>query len=195
MAIPAPSILRETTTPIRRAARRFRWFKKSLNQQAEAISKVYGGEFALHGERLARVFVKWIRAFELQKPQTSVGRREYVTFAAGLMLKELIAGQPLVASHGPGLGDRDDPALHWPEGYVYVAYCLNVRAAILAQEFDETTDVAPRIDDVRTWWSFKENVREDSAWALAYFDVFVGAEPNWSTPALFQLRQDVLSKE
>ena len=192
MAIPAPSILNETATPIRRAARRFRWFKKSLRQQAELISASSGIEFTYHDDRLGGVFVSWLRAFEAQKPQSDVGRREYVTFAAGLMLRELLAGKPISVKNCPTGGDLAHPAIYWPEGYVYVAYCLNVRAAVLAQEFDETVDVAPKFDDIRTWWSFKENADEDSAWAIAFLEMFAGGEPNWSAPSLFSMRQDLL---
>jgi hypothetical protein len=38
--------------------------------------------------------------------------------------------------------------------------------------------------DLRSWWSFRENVREDRWSAIGFFDLFVGAEPNWLTPSI-----------
>ena len=37
-------------------------------------------------------------------------------------------------------------------------------------------------DDLRTWWSYRENVGEDPALAIAFLDMFIGSEPNWVMP-------------
>ncbi|CAN0599054.1 unnamed protein product, partial [Ectocarpus sp. 12 AP-2014] len=42
------------------------------------------------------------------------------------------------------------------------------------------------LDDLRTWWSFKENVGEDPSLAIAFLDLFAGDQPEWSTPDIFQ---------
>ena len=41
------------------------------------------------------------------------------------------------------------------------------------------------LGDLRTWWSFRENVFEDDSLAIAFLQLFAGVEPNWTTPSLF----------
>ncbi len=188
MTLPQPPMLAGADAPIRRAVRRFRWFKQSFRDQTALIAAASGVEYAVHDDRLARVFVGWLRAFEDQKPAAETDRRDYVAFAAGLMLRQLVREKPLTVQSVPVGSDASNPAYYWPEGYVYVAYCLNVRAAVLAQDFDEAADVAPDFDDIRTWWTFKENTAEDPSLAIAFLDLFAGDAPNWSMPAVFYRR-------
>lgn len=188
--LPQPRLIAGAHAPVRRAVRRFRWFKRTFHEQTALISRASGVVYRVHDERLARVFVGWLRAFEAQKPaqelaSASGDRRDYVAFASGLMLRQLVREKPLQLESAPVGCDASNPAYYWPEGYVYVAYCLNVRAAVLAQEFDATTDLAPDFDDIRAWWTFKENTAEDPSLAIAFLDLFAGEAPNWSTPSIF----------
>ena len=66
-----------------------------------------------------------------------------------------------------------------------MSYCLNIHYAILEQDFDEHLDTAPALSDIRVWWSFKENCREDDALAIAFLELFSGHDPNWVAPSLF----------
>jgi len=185
MALPLPDSLPQTDRPIRRAMRRMRWFKQSFARQVEAISAASGVTYEIHNDRLAHVFIHWLRAFEAQKPKDPTARRAFTNFASGLMLQQLIRDVPLEVTSVPVGSDASNPAFYWPEGYAYVAYCLNVRAAVLAQDFDETLTLAPDLSNIRTWWSFKENVTQDPALAIAFLDFFSSEDPNWSTPTLF----------
>ena len=85
--------------------------------------------------------------------------------------------------------DLTNPAFFWPEGYVYVAFCLNIRALVLEQEFDERQTVVPALGELRTWWSFRENVERDPGLAVAFLDLFAGEEPHWTAPDVFTPRR------
>lgn len=185
MAFPTPAILSDTSGPIHRAVRRFRWFKRSFEEQTRSISAASGVDYECSADRLAHVFVSWVRNFEAQRQSATTARRELIEFASGAMLSCLIVDKPLKAVAIPAGSDASNPAYYWPEGYVYVAYCLNVRWLVLEQEFDERIHLAPELTEARTWWSFKENVAEDPRLAVAFLDLFSGAEPNWNSPALF----------
>ena len=185
MGFPVPGVLSEIDRPIRRAMRRMRWFKQSFADQVQAISAASGVEYSIHNEKLAQVFVAWLRAFEAQKPTDPAARRAFTNYASGLMLQQLIRDAPLEVVSVPVGSDASNPAYYWPEGYAYVAYCLNVRSAVLAQDLDEALTLIPDLANIRTWWSFKENVTEDPALAIAFLDLFSGEDPNWSTPSLF----------
>ena len=187
MSSPVIEPLTRPSQPIRKTVRRLRWFKQSFAEQVDLISQETGVTFEISDQRLAAAFVDWLRAFEAQKPSDPRSRRPYVGFAAGLMLCTLIAHDPLAVERLPETIDKENPAHFWPQGYVYVAYCLNVRSAILEQDFAEDRVLSPVLSDIETWWSFKENVREDNTLSIAFLDLFSGDEPNWAAPGLFQV--------
>ncbi|NNE88359.1 MAG: hypothetical protein HKN27_09815 [Silicimonas sp.] len=143
-----------------------------------------GNSFDLDQARLAEVFSEWLDAFNAQKPHTSEDQRAYVGFAAGLMLRALLHHKP-VKGHVPADADKSNPAYFWPEGYLYVVFCLNVRGMVIEIDFEGEQALSAELDDLRTWWSFKENVGEDPSFAIAFLDLFAGDKPEWSTPDIF----------
>jgi hypothetical protein len=173
------------TPDIRHAARRLRWFSASFTRQVELLSEDSKVAYAIDQKKLARVFVAWLRTFEAHRRFADLDRRDFTHFVAGAMLRELIRENPLKATAVPVGADASNPAYYWPEGYAYVAYCLNVVDAVLEQEFDARLAPAPELDDIGFWWSFRENTRADPGWAIAFLDKFSGQEPSWDAPDLF----------
>ena len=70
----------------------------------------------------------------------------------------------------------------WPEGFLYTNFCVSAISAVYEQEFGEAPAIDKCADDLRTWWSYRENVSEMPAYAVAFLDRFLGAEPNWLLP-------------
>lgn len=177
-------------TPVRKSARRLRWFKETLHRQIETLETQTDIDFVVDDVEVRALFLRWLEAFEAQRPKDDLNREDFVSFAAGLMLRELIKSKPVKAKTIPEGSDQSNPAYFWPEGYLYVALCLNIRGAILEQEFDIKKHVTPDMEELRTWWSFKENVElEDPNLAIGFFDLFAGVEPSWSMPAIFTARK------
>lgn len=183
-------------TPVRKAVQRLRWFHRSFHEQVAQCARSTGVAFTIDDKRLTAGFIEWLRAFDAQKPDSPDSRRAYVGFAAGLMLRTMIRHNPLTATRMPSEFDATDPAYFWPEGYVYVTFCLNIRAAVLEQDFHEDQRLAPELTDLRSWWSFRENIKDDSSLAIAFLDLFAGEVPNWTMSAVFQSTQvrDVLAQ-
>jgi hypothetical protein len=93
----------------------------------------------------------------------------------------------------PKSGGSAHPDMHniiafWPEGFLYTNYCVGAIAAICEQEFGAAPQIDECADDLRTWWSYRENVKEMPAYAIAFLDKFLGAEPNWVMPNLASAR-------
>lgn len=174
-----------TEQPLGKAVRRLRGFRSSFEEQIKTISTRTGIRYEIKADKLTATFLAWLDAFEAQKPDKENDKEAYVGFAAGLMLRSLIAHDPVEAVHLPKAADKNDPTYFWPEGYLYVAYCLNIRGCVLEQEFHTAQQQAALLDDLRTWWSFRENVHEDPSLAIAFLDLFSGVEPNWHMPELF----------
>lgn len=169
----------------RKSVQRLRWFKSTFEEQVQAASIHTGIDYDTNAQILTSCFLQWIRAIEKIKPSNTEDRLAFVGFAAGKMLKELIVNNPLILKNTPKAMDLDLPEYFWPEGYVYVSYCLNVRRSILQQDFHTNIHNSDSIDEIRSWWSFKENTAEVPDYAISFLDMFAGEEPNWNSPGLF----------
>lgn len=178
-------VLARNNLPVRKTIRRARWFLTSFRDFLGAFENETERKFHLDDGKLLAAFTAWFRAFEAQKYKARAHRREYVTFAAGLMLRELIRNSPVSVEPCSGNDDHRRPADYWPEGYLYVTFCLAVREAVIEQDFSLLDDTTPELGDLRAWWSFRENTLEDINLAVSFFERFAGETPNWSNPGLF----------
>jgi hypothetical protein len=123
----------------------------------------------------------------------NVDRRDFVIYAAGLMLKELIVAAPLSAreDHANAAAYLDQRLRRWPEGYAYTSFCLSVAAAVLKEMGDTEPVSSQKTDDPSFWDSFKENTLQTPPIAIAFFDLVCGQEPNWDAPDVPWLRRVV----
>ena len=171
--------------PLHKAAQRLRWFVGAFEDQVARTSNETGNAYKIDQALLGAVFTDWLNSFNAQKPTDSHNNAAYVGFAAGLMLRTLVRRSPVTLESKPVGADEGNPAYFWPEGYLYVAFCLNARGLVLETDFDEHQHPSRELEDTRTWWSFKENVEQDASLAIAFLDLFAGDEPNWTMPELF----------
>ena len=172
--------------PVRKSVQRLRWFVDAFQEQAARTAEETGIEFDVDQSLLAGAFSSWLRSFDAQKP-TEPGRRvPFVGFAAGLMLRSLVQSDPATAGSAPQTADAGCPAEYCPEGYLYVSFCLNLRALVLQQDFEKEPPAVPKLRDARAWWSFKENVQSDPSLAIPFLDLFAGEEPDWTMPGMFE---------
>lgn len=190
---PLAGSLPPTNEPLRIAVRRMRWFRAAFEAYVEAIGTRIGCTYKIDETRLAGIFVRWLRAVERQKPNNPKDRHDYFEFAAGLMLRELTAYMPLTITSPPSTpppsrAGVDSAAAFWPEGYACTMFCLTVHSAAMQQEFKDKPQVSPAIDDLRHWWSFKENARMDSAFSVGFLQSLLGHQPNWMMPDVFRAR-------
>jgi hypothetical protein len=164
-------------TDLSHEARRFRTILKSFERNLEVA------------------FSNWRQRFDAQKHLANIDRRDFTIYSAGLMLKELIAAEPLKAvprtDTVPAVvqSHAQHALARWPEGYAYTSFCLSVAAAVLREIGEDEPNTERTADDPAFWASFKENVAENPAAAIAFFDLVCGKEPNWDAPDVPWLRQ------
>lgn len=178
--------------PLRIAVRRLRWFKQAFLRHAEAQGRDLGCTFDVDEAKLAAVFVRWLTAIEQQKPSDKGQRQAFFEFAAALMLRELVADMPVRATGPATLAPSNSAAEFWPEGYCCTMFCLSVHSAAMAQEFHASTAFDPALDDLRHWWSFRENAREDAGFSAGFLQMILGNQPNWMFPDVFRERLTAL---
>jgi hypothetical protein len=181
---------------LRHRLRQLRWFRATFRSSAKVVSETFGVRFEIDEAKLTRAFLDWIEVMEAQKRFAAVDRADFIVFAAGLVLRELIRQAP--AREVSGLGEMIETEANagtaeivrfWPEGFLYTNYCVSAILAVHEQEFGTAPSIDKCADDLRTWWSYRENATEMPAYAVAFLDRFLGAEPNWITPDRAQSRQ------
>jgi hypothetical protein len=174
--------------------RRLRWFRATFRANARAVASAYGLRFEIDDTRLAKAFLDWIETVETERRFAAVDRADFIVFAAGLVLRELIRQNPakaMVPATPPAATDdrMTEIVRFWPEGFLYTNYCVSAIAAIHEQEFGAAPTIDACADDLRTWWSYRENATEMPSNAVAFLDRFLGAEPNWILPDSARSRQ------
>ena len=185
---PLSGSLPPTNEPLRIAVRRMRWFRAAFEAYVEAVGARIGCTYKIDEAKLGGIFVRWLRSVERQKPSNPKDRHDYFEFAAGLMLRELTADMPLSVVSAPNKADASSAATFWPEGYACTMFCLTVHSAAMHQEFKDKPEVSPAIDDLRHWWSFKENARMDASFSVGFLQTLLGHQPNWMMPDVFRAR-------
>jgi hypothetical protein len=182
-------------TDLTHEVRRFRTILQSFERNLELLFKGAGIATVVDHASLASAFAKWRERFDATKHLASVNRHDFVIYAAGLMLKELIEAKPL--SEIPALEAQaklgDHVLARWPEGYAYTSFCLSVASAILHEMGESEPLDGGLSDDPAFWDSFKENASESPATAVAFFDLVCGQDPNWDAPDVPWMR-DALRK-
>lgn len=170
--------------------RQLRWFRKSFQSSAAALASRYGLSVKIDEEKLAQVFIDWVETLDANKEFASVNRGDFIVFSGGIALKEFIKARPasVELSGDNGIVCVSDIVSFWPEGFLYTNYCISAVSAVYQQEFQTPLPVSTAVDDLRTWWSFKENTSEMPAYAVAFLDQFFGGEPNWSMPDFPEMR-------
>lgn len=176
-------------------ARRFRTILWSFEKNLELLFRNTGLAAEVDHAKLAEAFSRWRQAFDETKHLADIDRQDFVIFAAGTMLKELLAARPITAVLPSDVGLADAPApidhrlLRWPEGYAYTSFCLSVAAAVLAEMGSPEPHESRVAEDPTFWDSFRENAAQDPATAVAFFDMVCGLEPNWAAPDVPWMRQ------
>ena len=152
---------------LRHRLRRLRWFRMAFRKNAAVIADHYGYHFVIDETKLTRAFLNWIETVEKQKSYAQIDRKDFIIFAAGLVLKELITEAPAKVRSQPKRSDSKPPRMQdiiafWPEGFLYTNYCVGAIAAICEQEFGTAPQIDKCADDLRTWWSYRENVQRNA---------------------------------
>lgn len=179
---------------LRHSLRQLRWFRATFRKGVEAVTKQYGVRYAVDDARLTRIFFDWVEIVEAKKGYARLDRADFIVFAAGMVLKEMIRQQPATAIVSDPAGEAvpagaPEVVRFWPEGFLYTNYCISAIAALFQQEFCAAPELDACADDLRTWWSYRENTAEVPAYAVAFLDRFLGEEPNWIAPEMPEERK------
>lgn len=181
-------------------ARRFRTVLQMFETNLDLLFKNSSLSIVIDHAALATAFSNWRQRFDQTKYLADTNRHDFVIYAAGMMLKELVVAAPLKAwQRHPSEGavttvSTDQLLTRWPEGYAYTSFCLSVAAAILREMGETEPEPGGPSDDPAFWDSFKENTLESPTSAIAFFDLVCGQEPNWDAPDVPWMRKALKHK-
>lgn len=190
-----PGVNKLTESPdLSDRVRRLKWFRQSFHEMADDLGRRFHFSYSIDDRLLGDAFFRWARQFERERANSARNRMDFAVYAAGLMLRHLCGLNP---AEKTGEGHFENLIPHepmasicqfWPEGYLYTTYCRTLLQAILEKEYAVRAPEPAELGDLRVWQSFRENFRQDPTLANAFFDVFMGVEPNWSFPEHFMSR-------
>lgn len=174
---------------LRHRLRQWRWFRMAFHRHAGEVRATFGIGHDIDDVALARAFFNWLEALDGARTHSRIENSDLVVFAAGMLLRELLRESPaenraggLPAPLPEGPAELVDIARFWPEGFLYASFCIFGTMAVEEQETGEPAAVADCIEDIRFWWSFKENAAEMPSLAIPFLHRMVGREPNWVMP-------------
>jgi hypothetical protein len=167
-------------------ARRFRTIVWSFQRNIELLFDKSGLLAEVDPAALAEAFSRWRLCFDDTKHLAALNRRDFIIYAAGMMLRELIVAAPLKSLSARTATGSETPAdaslTNWPEGYAYTSFCFTLASAILKEAGEPEPGAAELTSNASFWDSFRENVAEDPARAIPFFDLICGEDPNWEFP-------------
>lgn len=171
---------------LRHRVRRMRTFEDLFARNLDQMNTLRGTAMTCDGTKLRAAFLTWLDNFGQTRPFAALNRRDFVFYSAGRMFAELIRHQVVTADEGHR--QSLDPALIWPEGYVYANFCMGIALNVLAQDGEDAEQEFAILRDQRAWQSFRENARDNPDIAVAFFDLMLAQIPNWRIPQLVEHR-------
>jgi hypothetical protein len=149
----------------------------------------YGERHALTIEiddrHLTSAFFAWLDVITRNAEYRLQNEPDYFQFAFGLLLRDLLQEKALRVKKDASTQLRPSPgniADWWPTGYVLTYFCVGALRQTLREECAIELQDAAALSEPTVWQSFRENIVEEPGLAIAFFDKFMGLEPNWREP-------------
>ncbi len=130
-------------------------------------------------------FFAWLDLIARHEDYRARNCADYFHFVFGGLLSELLRSGAL---RSPDMAlpaaqaSPDDIAEWWSTGYVLTCFCIGTLQQIARQECGVLLEPGEAMARPKVWHSFRENVAGEPGLAIAYFDTFMGLEPNWRMP-------------
>lgn len=153
----------------------------------------YASRVEIDERQFTVAFFAWLDLIARNAEYRARNCVDYFHFVFGGLLTELLRsgalrtqGVPVLA--GQSHASPDDIADWWPTGYVLTCFCIGTLQQIARQECGVQVEPGDAMTRPKVWHSFRENVAGEPGLAMAYFDSFMGIEPNWRMPGAISNR-------
>jgi hypothetical protein len=141
--------------------------------------------------QFSTAFFAWLDEVTGCAPYRARHPLDYFQYTYGVLLRELLVRKAVRALPDSVQGEEaapDDIPRWWPAGYMLTGFCVGMFRQTAQQECMVEVATAAAYARPKIWQSFREHVTEEASLAIAYFDKFMGTEPNWSEPRAIENR-------
>jgi hypothetical protein len=182
--------------------------RQLLQQCCDEYGARHGIRIEIDSRQFTAAFFAWIDALAHNDAYRQRNPRDFFQFAYGVLLRDLLHEKAVRVVVNPLLQPLEDPlefpsetavghAAHnlteappssddiarwWPAGYMLTYFCIGMLKRTLREECGFSIEPSDALAQPAVWQSFRENLVEEPALAIAYFDKFMGIEPNWREP-------------
>jgi hypothetical protein len=158
--------------------------RQLLQQCCDEYGARHGIRIEIDSRHFTRAFFVWLDAISHNDDYRRRNPRDFYQFACGALLRELLHEKAVhSATHAPLQAQTPvDVASWWPAGYMLTYFCIGLLKRTLREECGLDVEPADALSQPEVWQSFRENLVEEPSLAIAYFDKFMGLEPNWREP-------------
>jgi hypothetical protein len=150
----------------------------------------YGERHALKIEiddrHFTTAFFAWVDVITRNAEYRRENELDYFQFVFGVLLRDLLREKAIQVKKDASTQLRPSPgniADWWPTGYVLTYFCLGALKHTVREECRVELQDAVALSEPTVWQSFRENIVEEPGLAIAFFDKFMGLEPNWREPS------------
>jgi hypothetical protein len=122
---------------------------------------------------------------------------DYFQFVFGVLLRDLLREKAIHVKKDASTQLRPSPgniADWWPTGYVLTYFCIGTLKATVHEQCAVEIQPSDALSQPAVWQSFRENMIEEPGLAIAFFDKFMGLEPNWREPTEISNRPAVAER-
>ena len=174
--------------------------RQLLQQCCDEYGARHGIRIEIDSRQFTAAFFAWIDALAHNDGYRQRNPRDFFQFAYGVLLRDLLhekavrvienplehalndAGELAAGKLSDAPPSSDDIAHWWPAGYMLTYFCIGMLKRTLREECGFPIEPSDALSQPAVWQSFRENIVEEPALAIAYFDKFMGIEPNWREP-------------
>lgn len=159
--------------------------RKLLERACDEYNETHGMRIEIDERNFSTAFFAWLDGIACNADYRTKNAPDYFQFVFGVLLRELLHKRAVRvmadASHRlqPSADNVGD---WWPAGYMLTHFCFRVLKQTVQQECGLEIKPAAPPWKPSVWRSFRENLVEEPGLAIAFFDKFMGLEPNWREP-------------
>jgi hypothetical protein len=162
-------------------------FASMFQRQLERLRRDHGIVAALDRSALAEAERRW-HSVRSRNPRlhSEIGAADadivtrYIADDFGRLTREMLRMPHLLEII---LSDSRDPvppaAAAWPSGFCIYIPMTRLCLSALGVEDAERSALPAHVLDLRTWWSVRENVMDDSSLARPFLAALLGIDPVW----------------
>lgn len=159
--------------------------RQLLQRCCAEYDQQHGLQIEIDDRNFTTAFFAWLDVVERNTEYRQHNELDYFQFVFGLLLRDLLRDKAILVKKDasvlmrPSSGNIAD---WWPTGYVLTYFCIGALKQTVREECAVELEPSDALSHPAVWQSFRENIVEEPGLAIAFFDKFMGLEPNWREP-------------